>query len=149
MKTFVIMVGLFFASISVNAQTQEYMDEVKKMMELSGADATVRQIISQITGSTGKEIPKDALQLIDKEVQACFDRMRVTMGQVYHKYLTLEDLKRLNSLYEDKTFRKLMKVQPEMQKEMMPDIQKVSVEIAQKVIEILKENNGGGKRIPT
>lgn len=141
-KTLFTIALLFCIAMSASAQTQEYKEELKKMMELSGTNATLKNMVPQMLTmmkQQGKTIPDDAMQLIGKEIDAYLNDAMGKMDKIYYKYLTLNDLKELNKMYQTPVWIKMVKVQPQIQQELMPDMQKLGMEMGNKIVELLKE----------
>lgn len=141
-KTLFTITLLLCITIATTAQTQEYKQELKKMIELSGADATMKNMVPQMLSmmkQQDKTIPDNVMQFIEKEMTTYLDGMLGKMDKVYFKYLTLNDLKELNKMYQTPVWKKMLKVQPQIQQELMPDMQKMGMEISNKIMELLKE----------
>lgn len=143
MKKALFTIVLFLRIMTgATAQTQEYKEEFKKMMELSGSDAMIKNMVPQmlkVMKQQGKELPEEMEQFIKTEMKTYMDEVIGKMDSVYYKYLTLEDLKELNKLYQSPVWTKMKKVQPQIQQELMPNMQKMALDISNKIKELLEK----------
>lgn len=108
---------------------------VKQLMETTGSTQMSRQIVQQMIPMLKKlapEAPEDFWQTFMKQVSP--DQINALIIPIYQKYLTEEDVQKINEFYATPTGQKLLNVQPKIARESMQAGQTWGQEIARKVL---------------
>ena len=115
-------------TFGAQAQSAEFKASVRKLMAVSGSDATLKMIPEQILSMIEQQAP--ALpESVKVEIQALMDRM----VPIYAKYYTQQDMDDLIAFYDTPLGKKLSTVQPQITLESMSVAQQWAAEIGQKV----------------
>lgn len=127
---------LFAAAPSVRAQVtgDEYRTELQKMLTLSGSMASAQAMVPQMITMLKRQTPSVATSFWDnfqKKWEVKFGNRLVELYvPIYQKYLTLDDLKDINTFYESPVGKKLGSSTPAMMTEGMQLGQQLGMEIA-------------------
>ena len=119
------------------AQSAEFKASVRKLMAVSGSDATLKMIPEQILSMIEQQAP--ALpESVKVEIQAMFSEEALLslmdrMVPIYAKYYTQQDMDDLIAFYDTPLGKKLSTVQPQITLESMSVAQQWAAEIGQKV----------------
>ena len=130
----------FIASIS--AQDQEYRNEVKKMMELSGGavsfEQTINQMLENMQGQLMNVPAEFWIEMKTEMTKDGIDKLIEMITPIYYKYFTLEDLKQINAFYETPIGKKWGNAQPDVVKDQMTVGMEWGKEIGEKVVNKLR-----------
>ena len=124
-------------TLSAQAQSAEFKASVRKLMAVSGSDATLKMIPEQILSMIEQQAP--ALpESVKAEIQAMFSEEALLslmdrMVPIYAKYYTQQDMDDLIAFYDTPLGKKLSTVQPQITLESMSVAQQWAAEIGQKV----------------
>ena len=95
----VLVLGIGGVSVAQTAQTQpskEYVVALKKMIVVSGSDATFRLLIPQMFAMMQQQLPNVPAEFwseAEKEMtKTLVDDLAEMLAPIYHKRLTLSDL---------------------------------------------------------
>lgn len=142
MKKFFLLCGaLVLFSLGAQAQTPEYTAKMAKMMELSGADAVMKELPRQMIDMMKQQtsvLPDSVSQQIENMMAEYFPKMIELMTPIYAKYYSEEDLDGLIAFYESPLGKKMASTQPLIMKEMMGVIPQWGAEFGSKMAEIMK-----------
>ena len=130
----ILVLGIGGVSVAQTAQTQpskEYVAALKKMIVVSGSDATFKLVIPQMFAMMKQQLPNVPAEFwseAEKEM----------LAPIYHKRLTLSDLQEITKFYESPVGKKMAAAQPAIATESMAVGQQWGMKIATKVQESLK-----------
>jgi hypothetical protein len=120
--------------------------DVKRLMEVTGQAASVRQVIDSIMGSIKPMYPSVPESLwTDLAAEMRTDEFANLVVPIYMKYLTDEDVQGLLAFYESPTGRKLIQVQPLILQDSIAVGRKWGEAAAARVIRRLQEKGYTGK----
>jgi uncharacterized protein len=120
--------------------------DVRRLMEVTGQAASVRQVVDSIMGSIKPMYPSVPESLwTDLAAEMRTDEFANLVVPIYMKYLTDEDVKGLLAFYEGPTGRKLIQVQPLILQDSMMVGRKWGEAAAARVIRRLQEKGYTGK----
>ena len=128
---------MFCSTFGAQAQSAEFKASVRKLMAVSGSDATLKMIPEQILSMIEQQAP--ALpESVKVEIQAMFSEEALLslmdrMVPIYAKYYTQQDMDDLIAFYDTPLGKKLSTVQPQITLESMSVAQQWAAEIGQKV----------------
>lgn len=141
-KLLFIFVLLTGAANSVWGQSEEYKKEFGTMMELSGNAASFEQVVPQILNTLRQQLPNVPAEFwmeAEKEMGEGNSTLLIDMlAPIYHKHLTLEDLKQINLFYATEAGKKWGLAQPAISQEQLTASMKWGQEIGEKIIEKLR-----------
>ena len=139
----VLVLGIGGVNVAQTAQTQpskEYVAALKKMIVVSGSDATFKLVIPQMFAMMKQQLPNVELwSEAEKEMmKTLVDYLVEMLAPIYHKRLTLSDLQEITKFYESPVGKKMAAAQPAIASESMAVGQQWGMKIATKVQESLK-----------
>lgn len=140
---------LFAVSSSVLAQApnNEYKAALQKMLEVSGSMASAKAMMPQMITMLKQQSPQvsDAFWSgFQQKWDVKFgSRLAELYAPIYHKYLTLDDLKKIIAFYESPAGKKLGTATPAMMTEGMQIGQQLGMEI---VTELQQELQAQGNK---
>ena len=136
-KGLLFLAAFVLLTFGAQAQSAEFMASVRKLMAVSGSDATLKMIPEQILSMIEQQAP--ALpESVKVEIQAMFSEEALLllmdrMVPIYAKYYTQQDMDDLIAFYDTPLGKKLSTVQPQITLESMSVAQQWAAEIGQKV----------------
>ncbi|KIO45051.1 MULTISPECIES: DUF2059 domain-containing protein [Porphyromonadaceae] len=152
MKKIMIMVVLtLFVWVGTKAQTtapatqpsKEYVETLKKMMQISGADLSFKMMVPQMFAAIKQQLPNvpaDALDAIQAEVEkTALDDLITMMAPVYEKQLTKTDLEEIIKFYETPIGKKLAAAQPLIMQGSMQIGQQWGQQVVMKIQKMLQD----------
>ena len=119
------------SATSVSAQDSAYREALSKMLEASGAMTTVKSMVPQMIG-----MMKNFEEQLSEKANTQFLDIYVS---IYHRYLTISDLKKITAFYESPVGKKLAESTPVMTAEAMEAGQQIGMGIAKEIMANLKE----------
>ena len=130
-KGLLFLAAFVLLTFGAQAQSAEFKASVRKLMAVSGSDATLKMIPEQILSMIEQQAP--ALpESVKVEIQAILSLMD-RMVPIYAKYYTQQDMDDLIAFYDTPLGKKLSTVQPQITLESMSVAQQWAAEIGQKV----------------
>ena len=131
-KGLLFLAAFVLLTFGAQAQSAEFKASVRKLMAVSGSDATLKMIPEQILSMI--ELPES----VKVEIQAMFSEEALLslmdrMVPIYAKYYTQQDMDDLIAFYDTPLGKKLSTVQPQITLESMSVAQQWAAEIGQKV----------------
>ena len=109
----VLVLGIGGVSVAQTAQTQpskEYVAALKKMIVVSGSDATFKLVIPQMFAMMKQQLPNVPAEFwseAEKEMmKTLVDDLVEMLAPIYHKRLTLSDLQEITKFYESPVGKK-------------------------------------------
>lgn len=134
--------GVTLAQAFETQPSKEYVAELQKMLNISGADATFKVVIPQMFAmmkQNAPQVPAEYWDVMQNELSKFFMEDLVhLLAPIYQKYLTLSDLKELIKFYQTPIGKKLAAMQPALTSESMMVGQQWGMKIATRVQEALK-----------
>ena len=136
-KGLLFLAAFVLLTFGAHAQSAEFKASVRKLMAVSGSDATLKMIPEQILSMIEQQAP--ALpESVKAEIQAMFSEEALLslmdrMVPIYAKYYTQQDMDDLIAFYDTPLGKKLSTVQPQITLESMSVAQQWAAEIGQKV----------------
>ncbi len=134
--------GVNVAQTTQNQPSKEYIAALKKLIVVSGADATVKQLIPQMFAMMRQQlpnVPSKYWEEVEKVMmKTLVDDWVEMLIPIYHKRFTLSDLQGIIKFYESPVGKKMAAEQPAIASESMAVGQQWGVKIATKVEEALK-----------
>ena len=139
------------SATSVSAQDAAYREALSEMLEASGAMTTVKSMVPQMIGmmkhtysnkyvsssrSFADEFWKSFEEQLSEKANTQFLDIYVS---IYHRYLTISDLKKITAFYESPVGKKLAESTPVMTAEAMEAGQQIGMGIAKEIMANLKE----------
>lgn len=141
----VFVLGVSVVTMAQTAQNQpskEYVAELKKMIVLSGSDATFKVMIPQMFAMMKQQLPNVPAEFwteTEKEMmKTLVDDLVGMLAPIYQKHLTLKDLQEIVKFYESPIGKKMAAAQPAIASDSMKVGQQWGMNIAMKVQEALK-----------
>lgn len=126
-----------------NQPSKEYIETLKKMITISGADATFKVMIPQMFAMMKQQLPNvpaDFWESAEKEImKTILDDIVNMLAPVYNKHLTQDDLKGIIQFYETPVGKKMAAAQPYIMSDSMKVGQQWGMQIAMKIQGMLKE----------
>ena len=139
---FILILVLGIGGVSVAQTAQEYVAALKKMIVVSGSDATFKLVIPQMFAMMKQQLPNVPAEFwseAEKEMmKTLVDDLVEMLAPIYHKRLTLSDLQEITKFYESPVGKKMAAAQPAIATESMAVGQQWGMKIATKVQESLK-----------
>lgn len=123
-----------------NPEKAAKREDIKKLLELTGAAKLGIQVMEQMISSFKRSMPQIPAKFWDEflaEVQV--DDLIHLITSIYDKYLSHADIKALIVFYESPAGKRYVKAQPLIVRESMTAGQKWGQEIAKKVMKKLQE----------
>lgn len=134
-----LIVGL--ASQAQDAD-KEYQAAMVKMLEVSKSMDAMEQLAPQIIAMIKQQAPEAPQAFwddLEKTMMTMYDQIIKEMIPVYHKFLTLQDIKGIIQFYETPVGQKLAESNTKIAMETMPIAQKIAMETMQKMMATAKE----------
>ena len=135
-KGLLFLAAFVLLTFGAQAQSAEFKASVRKLMAVSGSDATLKMIPEQILSmiEQAPALPES----VKVEIQAMFSEEALLslmdrMVPIYAKYYTQQDMDDLIAFYDTPLGKKLSTVQPQITLESMSVAQQWAAEIGQKV----------------
>ena len=133
-KGLLFLAAFVLLTFGAQAQSAEFKASVRKLMAVSGSDATLKMIPEQILEQQAPALPES----VKAEIQAMFSEEALLslmdrMVPIYAKYYTQQDMDDLIAFYDTPLGKKLSTVQPQITLESMSVAQQWAAEIGQKV----------------
>ena len=134
-KGLLFLAAFVLLTFGAQAQSAEFKASVRKLMAVSGSDATLKMIPEQILSMIEQQAPALPESV---EIQAMFSEEALLslmdrMVPIYAKYYTQQDMDDLIAFYDTPLGKKLSTVQPQITLESMSVAQQWAAEIGQKV----------------
>lgn len=118
-----VVCAIFVAALPARAQSDEYRKAVAEMMELTGALRNADVVMTRLVGYMKTSLPSVPEAVWAKMVSKFNEKIRARMVDIYvpiyFKYLTLEDLGKLNEVYASPVMQKMVGATPEIMQEGM------------------------------
>ena len=136
-KGLLFLAACVLLTFGAQAQSAGFKASVRKLMAVSGSDATLKMSPEQILSMIEQQAP--ALpESVKVEIQAMFSEEALLslmdrMVPIYAKYYTQQDMDDLIAFYDTPLGKKLSTVQPQITLESMSVAQQWAAEIGQKV----------------
>ena len=124
------------SATSVSAQDAAYREALSKMLEASGAMTTVIGMMKHTYSNVPDEFWKNFEEQLSEKANTQFLDIYVS---IYHRYLTISDLKKITAFYESPVGKKLAESTPVMTAEAMEAGQQIGMGIAKEIMANLKE----------
>ena len=142
----ILVLGIGGVSVAQTAQTQpskEYVAALKKMIVVSGSDATFKLVIPQMFAMMKQQlpnVPEEFWKTAEAEImKTIMDDVVGMLAPVYSKHLTQADLEGIIKFYETPVGKKMAAAQPGIMSESMKVGQQWGMQIAMKIQGMLKE----------
>ena len=142
----VLVLGIGGVNVAQTAQTQpskEYVAALKKMIVVSGSDATFNIVIPQMFAMMKQQlpnVPEEFWKTAEAEImKTIMDDVVGMLAPVYSKHLTQADLEGIIKFYETPVGKKMAAAQPGIMSESMKVGQQWGMQIAMKIQGMLKE----------
>ena len=142
----VLVLGIGGVNVAQTAQTQpskEYVAALKKMIVVSGSDATFKLVIPQMFAMMKQQlpnVPEEFWKTAEAEImKTIMDDVVGMLAPVYSKHLTQADLEGIIKFYETPVGKKMAAAQPGIMSESMKVGQQWGMQIAMKIQGMLKE----------
>ena len=150
MKRILLLLALSLCFLSfagakdpLDQPSKEYVETLKKMITVSGGDATFKLVIPQMFAMMKQRLPnipeefwKTAEEVIVKNI---VDDLVGMLAPIYWKHLTKADLEGIIKFYETPVGKKMAAAQPTITAESMEVGQQWGMQIAMKIQGMLKE----------
>ena len=127
-KGLLFLAAFVLLTFGAQAQSAEFKASVRKLMAVSGSDATLKMIPEQILSMIEQQAEIQAM-FSEEALLSLMDRM----VPIYAKYYTQQDMDDLIAFYDTPLGKKLSTVQPQITLESMSVAQQWAAEIGQKV----------------
>lgn len=131
------------SATSVSAQDSAYREALSKMLEASGAMTTVKSMVPQMIGMmkhTYSNVPDEFWKSFEEQLSEKANTQFLDIYvSIYHRYLTISDLKKITAFYESPVGKKLAESTPVMTAEAMEAGQQIGMGIAKEIMANLKE----------
>ena len=136
---FIITFIIAFSSLSINAQTDEYAQEMDKMLQAIDAKQVMIQTVSQ--GWQTMQLPlTDYSAAANDVVDTIWPGIVNIYISEFKKYYTIEDMKNINKFYETPTGEKFAKYSAIMSSSIQTEItQKYAGTIQQILMKYVKK----------
>lgn len=121
---------------------KEYQAAMVKMLEVSKSMDAMEQLAPQIIAMIKQQAPEAPQAFwddLEKTMMTMYDQIIKEMIPVYHKFLTLQDIKGIIQFYETPVGQKLAESNTKIAMETMPIAQKIAMETMQKMMTTAKE----------
>lgn len=134
MKKLVFTVAFLSVTDFGFAQTNDFKQDVLKMMEVSGANASQEELIkNQILPMVAEEKRAD----LKKDVQAVFGEINSDVADLYMKKFTHDEVKEILKFYESPVGKKMSEVTPEITSESMKAGEKHNMKFQQIIMKYM------------
>jgi hypothetical protein len=151
----VFLCTIFFSTNSFSEElSNQKKDAIKELIEVTGALNIGKQfsqmMVSQMTVMLKKsksDVPEKAFDILKEVVDSTIDEEMSSFIElcypIYHKYLTLDEIKKMIEFYKTPIGKKVVKVMPEMMQESMLAAQQwaqsIGIKFEKRFISRLKE----------
>lgn len=138
---FIIIFIIAFSSLSINAQTDEYAQEMDKMLQAIDAKQVLIQTVSQ--GWQTMQLPlTDYSAAANDVVDTIWPGIVNIYITEFKKYYTIEDMKNINKFYETATGMKFARYSAMMSSAIQTEIsQKYTATIQEILMKYIKTEN--------
>lgn len=138
---FIITFIIAFSSLSINAQTDEYAQEMDKMLQAIDAKQVMIQTVSQ--GWQTMQLPlTDYSAAANDVVDTIWPGIVNIYISEFKKYYTIEDMKNINNFYETATGMKFARYSAMMSSAIQTEIsQKYTATIQEILMKYIKTEN--------
>lgn len=138
---FIITFIIAFSSLSINAQTDEYAQEMDKMLQAIDAKQVMIQTVSQ--GWQTMQLPlTDYSAAANDVVNSIWPGIVNIYISEFKKYYTIEDMKNINKFYETATGMKFARYSAMMSSAIQTEIsQKYTATIQEILMKYIKTEN--------
>lgn len=123
--------------------SKEYVETLKKMITVSGGDATFKLVIPQMFAMMKQQlpnVPEEFWKTAEEEIMKnIVDDVVGMLAPIYWKHLTKADLDGIIKFYETPVGKKMAAAQPNIMTESMKVGQQWGMQIAMKIQGMLKE----------
>lgn len=138
---FIITFIIAFSSLSINAQTDEYAQEMDKMLQAIDAKQVMVQTVSQ--GWQSMQLPlSDYSAAANDVVDTIWPGIVNIYISEFKKYYTIEDMKNINKFYETATGMKFARYSAMMSSAIQTEIsQKYTATIQEILMKYIKTEN--------
>lgn len=138
---FIITFIIAFSSLSINAQTDEYAQEMDKMLQAIDAKQVMIQTVSQ--GWQTMQLPlTDYSAAANDVVDTIWPGIVNIYISEFKKYYTIEDMKNINKFYETATGMKFARYSAMMSSAIQTEIfQKYTATIQEILMKYIKTEN--------
>ena len=138
---FIITFNNAFSSLSINAQTDEYAQEMDKMLQAIDAKQVMIQTVSQ--GWQTMQLPlTDYSAAANDVVDSIWPGIVNIYISEFKKYYTIEDMKNINKFYETATGMKFARYSAMMSSAIQTEIsQKYTATIQEILMKYIKTEN--------
>lgn len=138
---FIITFIIAFSSLSINAQTDEYAQEMDKMLQAIDAKQVMIQTVSQ-GWQTMQLPPTDYSAAANDVVDTIWPGIVNIYISEFKKYYTIEDMKNINKFYETATGMKFARYSAMMSSAIQTEIsQKYTATIQEILMKYIKTEN--------
>lgn len=153
MKRFFLIVllvagsGLFNVSRGQTPVAPEKAENIRRLLELTGAHNLAQQVIEQMLSSLRESVPVEQPEIRDKvikiyeeEMKKSFtvEKLNVHIIPIYDKYFTGDELIALIAFYESPLGKKVVGVLPQIFTEASAAGEKLGVEVQERAMERIK-----------
>ncbi|MBW4636886.1 MAG: DUF2059 domain-containing protein [Gloeocapsa sp. UFS-A4-WI-NPMV-4B04] len=131
-----------FAQSQTQPQTQnsEKINSIKELISITDAKNVTQQILNQSVDAMKSQFPQVPQKFWNEfKAGANADELINRLIPIYNKYFTEEDIKQLITFYQTPLGKKLISVNPQVARDSLIVGQQYGKEVAQTVIEKLKE----------
>lgn len=135
---------------TAGAQSPEFAATVKKLITVSGGDATMKMIPEQMAKMFEQQSANIPPKVAD-EIRKMFSEESIAklvdqMIPIYSKYYTQEDLDGLIEFYNSPVGKKLAETQPKIAMESIQIAQQWAQDFGQKIAKIMAESQAGAQQ---
>ncbi len=125
--------------IVANVQETEKINNIKKLLEVTGSKQISQQITSQMLNSMKSNLPQVPQKFWDSfQNEINYDEIIEQIIPIYSKYFTNEEIKGMLDFYETPLGRKTIRVMPQVMQESMQIGQAYGRKVAEKIISKLQ-----------
>jgi len=148
----ILALGMSLSVGTAAAQSDEYRECLKSLLEKSGAlatsDVVMDQMIPAVQQMTANDVPAEFWTAFrQKWNQKAKDKMVDLYVPIYRKYFTLDELREIVVFYDTPVGRKLAAATPVMTQEGMEKGQQLGMEIANEMFEEIRSMQKSGKSL--
>ena len=139
--------GFFNVSRGQTPVAPEKAQNIRRLLELTGAHNLMQQMIEQIMSSLKTSVPGEKPETRDKiiniyeeELKKSFrvERLNELIIPIYDKYFTSEELTSLVAFYESPLGKKVVSVLPQIFEESSTAGEKLGLEVQERAMERIK-----------
>jgi hypothetical protein len=136
---FVFAVAPLFAQNT--AQHAEKIKDIKKLMVLMEAEKATNQMFDQMAEAMRTSSPNGEAFLEEFRKEMTLEKFMEIAVASYDKYLTHDDIRQMIRFYESPVGRRLVEAMPKISTEMANQSMALSKEIADKVLQRVKDQH--------